>query len=227
MFLYKKLYPHLVLKIAGPNEEPNYQTQQSNHDAQYNSVTVGAQTSTITIPEKVSYTDFLIFFQKSISDHLLTINPSQGSPKNVETSLQHEIPTIALALRITVEIFRVLSQDEEMVTARTIINYFNQTELVPYTISQLMDLFEIYDSDNLQSLEILRMSNLTKASPALLLLCSGGSTRRGCVTNKEMIDKALMLRSYTLLEFIQKFCRRIENALKNSLGMQFITQYCL
>lgn len=115
-----------------------------------------------------------------------------------------------------------------MVNAKTIINYFNQTELVPYTISQLMDLFEIYDSDNLKSLDILKMSNLSKASPALMLLCSGGaSNKRGNITNKEMIDKALMLRSYTLLEFVQKFCRRIENALKNSLGMQFITKYCL
>lgn len=54
-----------------------------------------------------------------------------------------------MALRISVEIFRVLSQDEEVMTARTILNYFNQTELIQYTISQLMDLLEIYDSDNL------------------------------------------------------------------------------
>lgn len=123
----------------------------------------------------------------------------------------------------------MLSQDEEVITVRTIIAYFNQTEMIPYTISQLMDLLEIYDSDNLQSLEILRMSTLNKkkASPALLLLCAGASARRGGVTNKEMIDKALMLRSYSMLEFIQKFCRRIENALKNSLGMLFITKYCL
>lgn len=73
------------------------------------------------------------------------------------------------------------------------------------------------------------MTNLNqkKASPALLLLCAGASARRGGATNKEMIEKTLMLRSYTMLEFIQKFCRRIENSLKHSLGLQFITKYCL
>lgn len=56
---------------------------------------------------------------------------------------------IALGLRITVEMFRVMSQDTQTITPKTLIDYFNATELNPFTISQLMDLFEIYGTENI------------------------------------------------------------------------------
>ena len=36
----------------------------------------------------------------------------------------------------------------------------------------------------------------------------------------------LMMRTYNLLDFVKKFLRRIETALK-SVGIPFITKYCL
>ena len=58
---------------------------------------------------------------------------------------------IALALRITVEVFRVLTQDTEKLTAKTLLDYYNATELVPFTVSQLMEIFEIFNIDNIKS----------------------------------------------------------------------------
>ena len=58
---------------------------------------------------------------------------------------------IALALRITVEVFRVLSQDTEKLTAKTLLDYYNAKELVPFTVSQLMEIFEIFNIDNIKS----------------------------------------------------------------------------
>jgi len=96
------------------------------------------------IQEKISYTDFIIFFQKTISDHIMSM---AEVPDNIHPI---EIPTVALALRITVEIFRVLTQDNEMLTAKTIIDYFNSTELMPLTICQTLDIFEIFTYANIK-----------------------------------------------------------------------------
>jgi len=62
-----------------------------------------------------------------------------------------KVPMIALALRLTVEVFRVLSQDQNKLTAITLLDYVNQTELIPLTVSQIMDLFEIFGIQNIES----------------------------------------------------------------------------
>ena len=80
-----------------------------------------------------------------MSEHIL-------SSQNVAET--QRIPSIALALRVTVEIFRVLSQDGEQMTAKSLLDYFNRTELAPFTIGQLFDLFEIHNIDNLLSEEV-------------------------------------------------------------------------
>lgn len=100
---------------------------------------------------------------------------------------QIDIPPIALALRITVEVFRVLSQDQNKLSAITLIDYFNKTELIPMTISQLLDLFQIFSPVNIQSLELLKVN------------------RKGMHQSEEELhvsENRLMLRTYQLLDFI-------------------------
>lgn len=55
MFLYQKLYPHLQLKIETLNKRDTSQ----DYNAPFAST---VPSSVITIPEKISYTDFLVFF---------------------------------------------------------------------------------------------------------------------------------------------------------------------
>jgi hypothetical protein len=52
---------------------------------------------------------------------------------------------------LTVEIYRVLSQDEDILGAKSILHYFNSVELMPLTISQILLLFEVVDDHNYQS----------------------------------------------------------------------------
>lgn len=84
---------------------------------------------------------------------------------------------VALAMRITVEIFRVLSQDSEKISAKTLINYYNQTELIPYSINSLMELFEIYSSDNLVDHDLSSFEEANQGSKmGSMMLCAGGSS---------------------------------------------------
>ena len=68
----------------------------------------------------------------------------------VSRDMISQVPPVALALRFTVEIFRVLSGDNRKLTVSTLIDYVNNAELFPLTISQLMDVFEMYESHNLE-----------------------------------------------------------------------------
>ena len=68
----------------------------------------------------------------------------------VSRDMISQVPPVALALRFTVEIFRVLSGDNRKLTVSTLIDYVNNAELFPLTISQLMDIFEMYESYNLE-----------------------------------------------------------------------------
>jgi len=74
----------------------------------------------------------------------------------------------------------VLSQDNEKLTAKTIIDYFNSTELVPLSVSQIMSIFDIFKEENILSGE------LNKKGPSN------------------------QLRTYDLLSFIKKFLKTIE-----------------
>jgi hypothetical protein len=126
-----------------------------------------------------------------------------------------EIPMVALALRITVEIFRVLSQDGEMLTAKTIIDYFNATELMPLTICQTLDIFEIFTAENIRQEEAFQLPSNKKAKES-----------SKPINEKDQSNLRLMMRTYNLLDFVKKYLRRVEAALK-SVGLPFITKYCL
>ena len=67
----------------------------------------------VEIPEKVSYLDFILFFQSDFEKVFLQkYDPTAGLVYS--DSIQKakiEVPSIALALRLTVEIFRVLAVD--------------------------------------------------------------------------------------------------------------------
>ena len=54
---------------------------------------------------------------------------------NVSRFLVTHVPPVALALRFTVEIFRILSGDKPKLTVSTLIDYVNVAELCPLTIS--------------------------------------------------------------------------------------------
>jgi hypothetical protein len=69
---------------------------------------------------------------------------------------------------------------------------------MPLTVSQLMELFDIYQPHNLENPEI----------------------------TKESKDLHLLFRTYELLDFIKKFLRRIENAI-TQMGAKFIQKYCI
>ena len=98
----------------------------------------------MVVSETISYTDFLHFFQKSIDDVFYANNLASGE-------LIHQVPPVALALRLTVEMFRVLSQDKGKVTVITMVDYVNSTELFPLTIAQLLDLFDMYGPQNIEN----------------------------------------------------------------------------
>lgn len=81
------------------------------------------------------------------------------------------------------------------------------------TISQLMDLFEIYSLENIQSRDLKSLER-QKDKQARKKANEGDP------------DAHLMLRTYELLDFIKKYLRRVETAL-NQLGIKFIQKYCL
>ena len=62
-----------------------------------------------------------------------------------EENTHFKLPTFVLALRLCVEIYRVLSQDELKLSIHTLISYVNTTILFPITITQLLELFEIHN----------------------------------------------------------------------------------
>jgi len=52
-----------------------------------------------------------------------------------EENTHFKLPTFVLALRLCVEIYRVLSQDELKLSIHTLISYVNTTILFPITIT--------------------------------------------------------------------------------------------
>ena len=64
-----------------------------------------------------------------------TRSPSITSLDLSQVDQINHIPPVAMALRLCVEIFRVVSGDQGKLSALTIIQYVNQTELMPLTVS--------------------------------------------------------------------------------------------
>lgn len=81
------------------------------------------------------------------------------------------------------------------------------------TISQLMDLFEIYSLENIQSRDLKSLERQKDKQ-----------ARKKA--NDEDPDAHLMLRTYELLDFIKKYLRRVETAI-NQIGIKFIHKYCI
>ena len=81
------------------------------------------------------------------------------------------------------------------------------------TISQLMDLFEIYSLENIQSRDLKSLERQKDKQ-----------ARKNA--NDEDPDAHLMLRTYELLDFIKKYLRRVETAI-NQIGIKFIQKYCI
>ena len=73
------------------------------------------------------------------------------------------------------------------------------------TISQLMDLFEIYSLENIQSRDLKSLERQKDKQ-----------ARKKA--NDEDPDAHLMLRTYELLDFIKKYLRRVETAI-NQIGI--------
>ena len=80
--------------------------------------------------------------------------------------------------------------------------------MFPLTVSQLLDLFEVYEPINLESKYLKGIERKIKGLPPL------------------QDERHLMLRSYELLDFIKKYLRPIETAI-NSMGIKFIQKYCI
>lgn len=101
----------------------------------------------------------------------------------------------------------MLSQDSSKITPKTLIEYYNSTELIPLTITQLMDLFDIYQPSQLDEPQRKRSQRAEDDHINLSLM-------------------RLALRTYDLIDFIKKYLRKIEEAVKR-VGINFIVKYCL
>ena len=134
--LYRKLYPHLNITSENWKQAKAAQPLPGN---------------TVFIPEAIQYTDFIMFFQQNIEEIFKHAEAAaQGGIDGGQTSYTR-VPTIGLALRLTVEVYRVLSGDQATLTAGNLLDYMNKTQLFPMSVQQLMDLFDIYDFGNLQN----------------------------------------------------------------------------
>ena len=76
----------------------------------------------LTLPAKISYLEFLIFFLKSF-DKLYLEQYDFGLPQS------------AISLRLTLDIFRVISEDNMNISINSLINYANKSQLFPLTIT--------------------------------------------------------------------------------------------
>jgi hypothetical protein len=82
----------------------------------------------VQVPEKISYTEFITFFQRTVDCVFLTgvqsDNTRRPSISSLDFSQQDQVnhvPPVAMALRLCVEIFRVVSNDQSRLSASTII----------------------------------------------------------------------------------------------------------
>ena len=112
--------------------------------------------------------------------------------------------------------FRVLSQDKGKVTVATMVDYVNSTELFPLTVAQLLDLFDMYGSHNLESSKPKKVRRNTVA-----IISSKNSA-----VDSNSNDENRYMRTYELLSFVHKFLRLVEGAITN-LGPKFIQKYCI
>ena len=91
----------------------------------------------LIIPSKISLSDFMMFIQR---DHRYLFN--QIFIKKVQLPIQ------IVALRITIELFRILSGETQRVSISTILGYANRAELMPLSFPQLLHAFKITSECN-------------------------------------------------------------------------------
>ena len=83
------------------------------------------------LPTKISYTDFLMFVQR---DHKYLFREAFGKKMgNQQNTDNIDIPVTVLALRVTIELFRVLCGDTRRLSINTLIKYVNKVENFPLT----------------------------------------------------------------------------------------------
>lgn len=111
-----------------------------------------------------------------------------------------DIPVTVLALRVTIELFRVLCGDTRRLSINTLIKYVNKVENFPLTFPQLLQVLCMFTEQTFQPYDLQNYRNPKAAA-------------RG--------DDHLKLRTYELLDFIKQFAAKIQTAL-TELGVRFV-----
>ena len=62
----------------------------------------------------------------------------------------NQTPIVASALRVTVEVFRVVSGDQNKLNIISLLEYMNKTEHLSLTVGQMLELFQITSRFNLE-----------------------------------------------------------------------------
>lgn len=155
--LFKKLFPHVSVHLETDKLQKNFMRKQN----------------MMFLPNKISYTDFLMFVQH---DHKYLFREAFGGKTTVD------IPVAVLALRVTIELFRVLCGDTQRLSINTLIRYVNKVENFPLTFPQLLQVLELTTEQTFQPYDL---ANYRKQNAA----------PRG--------EDHLKLRTYQLLDFIK------------------------
>ena len=138
--LFQRLYPYFKVSLEKDEVKP--------WDPRYSTLSaLGQQArSRLQLPDKLSFIDLIRFFQTDFEKIFIQkFDPSEGIQygKVEKHGEKSGIPICALALRLTVEIFRVVSGDQDEVTLHSLINYVNTHELFPLSISQFLYVFDL------------------------------------------------------------------------------------
>jgi hypothetical protein len=141
----------------------------------------------VIIPARLSYTDFLCFIQRDISTFF-----EQNFDKGEKLS------SSVIALRVAIEIFRIISIDTAQISINTLIDYVNKVELFPLSMSQMLELFGILSKHTHEPVNI----------------------------NEPYGDDKLKLCAYNLQDFVHRFHAPIQTALEQ-IGYSFIDTYCI
>lgn len=206
--LYQQLYPHFDIQLQTTkyltDNQYSASKDKSSDASQYYS-NQQFKPNEVSIPQKISFTEFIMFFQRDFN-----------SLFKEQKSIGRQMPSVALALRVTVDIFRVLSKDQSTLSINSLIGYLNRSEHYPLSMSQTLDLFQVTEARNIDQAKNVIPSVLAKARR------DKASMRRGIADDRSHLE----LRTYDLLGFIKQFVRPVEIAI-NQLGSSFIEENCL
>ena len=134
--IFKQLFPALSIHLEIEANKKSFQRRANQ----------------IIIPSRISFTDFLCFVQR---DHKYLFQQVFAE--------KAQVPHCILALRVTLEMFRVLSGDTARVSINTLINYVNTVELLPLTFASVLTVFGITTERNFEERDMkkLKKENMT------------------------------------------------------------------